>query len=371
MTYEELQKVIESIEGLDEEAGEKAADRQAALAKPPGSLGLLEDISVQMAGITGKVKNEIRKSCVVVMCADNGVAEEGISSAPQSVTLAQTINFTRRLTGVGALCEGFGSNLLIIDVGIKGKVPEGLYTREMFSDTYKVVDRKIASGTKNLAREDAMTGEQALKAVEIGLEAAEAVKREGCQIFGIGEMGIGNTTTSAAVLSAITGKPAAVTVGRGGGITDESLDRKRQIVDAAMRKSGGQAILSVLAQSGGFDLAAMAGAFIGAAVQRLPVVIDGYISAVAALAAARLAPGCEAYMFASHKSCEPGYDLAIEALGLKPYLQLDMRLGEGSGCPLAFKIIEGACNAMNRMATFEEAQINDDYLEEIRKGGCF
>lgn len=371
MTQQELQEKIDSIEPLDEKAMEAARQRQADLAKPPGSLGKLEDISVQMAGITGQVKNKITKHCVAVFCADNGVVEENIASAPQSVTLAQTINFTRRLTGVGALAESFGSELLIVDVGINGTVPRELYTDTPFSDTHKIVNRRIADGTKNLAQEAAMTEEQTLRAVEIGLEMADAVKKEGYSVFGVGEMGIGNTTTSAAVLSAITGQPALHTVGKGGGITDDSFARKREIVDQILKNYEGKDILTILAAAGGFDIAAMAGAFIGAAVNRIPVVIDGYISVVAALVASKLAPACTAYMFASHKSFEQGYAIALEALGLDSYLHMNMRLGEGSGCPLAFKIMEGACGVMCNMATFAEAEINDDYLEEIRKGDCF
>ncbi|MCI7304290.1 nicotinate-nucleotide--dimethylbenzimidazole phosphoribosyltransferase [Ihubacter massiliensis] len=371
VTNQELQDVIKTIAPLNQEAMEKARSRQQSLAKPPGSLGLLEDISIQMAGVTGKVNNHIEKTCVVVMCADNGVVEENVSSAPQSVTLAQTINFTRRLTGVGALSESFGSELLIVDVGINGSIPQNLYTETPFSDTHKIVNRRIAKGTRNLTRENAMTEEQTLRAVEIGLEMAAAVKEKGYDIFGIGEMGIGNTTTSAAVLSALTGESAAKTVGKGGGIVDSSFARKKEIVDEALSRCRGLSPLSVLSRVGGFDLAAMTGAFLGAAVSRLPVVIDGYISAVAALTASRIAPACVSYMFPSHSSYERGYRLAMEGLGLMPYLDLKMRLGEGSGCPLAFKIIEGACGVMNRMATFEEAEINDDYLEEIRRGDCF
>ncbi len=371
MTERELKQAADSIGRLDEKAMDAARQRQESLAKPPGSLGILEDISVQMAGITGQVNNEIQKTCVVVMCADNGVVEENISSAPQSVTLAQTINFTRRLTGVGALAAGFGSELLIVDVGINGEVPEGLYTQKPFSDTHKIVNRRIARGTRNLAKEPAMTKQQALQAIGIGLEMADAVKQEGYGVFGIGEMGIGNTTTSAAILSAVTGRPASRTVGRGGGILAESFIRKQEIVEAVRSRCQGKDMLSVLAEAGGFDIAAMAGAFIGAAIHRLPVVIDGYISAVAALTASRLAPACVPYMFASHWSYEPGYELAVGELGLAPFLSLRMRLGEGSGCPLAFQIMRGACHVMNHMATFEEARINDDYLEEIRKGDCF
>lgn len=371
MTEGELKQAVDSIEALDEKAMEAARQRQSSLAKPPGSLGVLEDISVQMAGITGQVKNEIKKTCVLVMCADNGVVEENVASAPQSVTLAQTINFTRRLTGVGALAESFGSDLLIVDVGINGNVPKVLYTQEPFSDTRKIVNRRIADGTRNLAKGPAMTRQQALRALGIGLEMAAAVKQAGYSVFGIGEMGIGNTTTSAAVLSAATGHPADRTVGKGGGIVEESFARKQRIVEAAVKRCQGKDMLDILAEVGGFDIAAMAGAFIGAAVNRVPAVIDGYISAAAALAASKLAPACVPYMFASHESYEQGYQLAMKELGLSPFLNLRMRLGEGSGCPLAFNIMKGACGIMNHMATFAEAEINDDYLEEIRKGDCF
>jgi len=371
MTEQELWETIGRIEGPDQEAMEQAGKRQASLAKPPGSLGLLEEISVRLAGITGNVKNQIGKSCVLIMCADNGVVSEGVSSAPQSVTLAQAMNFTRRLTGVGALAEGFGSELLIVDVGMNGAVPEGLSAKVPFSDTHKIINRRIANGTGNLAVESAMTREEALSAVGTGVEMARAIKEQGFSIFGVGEMGIGNTTTSAALLSALTGAPAEETVGKGGGITDRSFARKKEIVGQAVGRCEGKDVLGTLAETGGLDLAAMAGAFIGAAVYKLPAVIDGYVSVTAALAAARLAPGAEAYWFPSHKSFERGYQTAARALGMEPYLALQMRLGEGSGCPLAFQIIEGACHVMNRMATFEEAQINDGYLEEIRKGDCF
>lgn len=371
MNEKELFDLTRTITELDKAAMKAAETRQETLAKPPGSLGLLESLSVHIAGITGKVKNSIGKSCVVVMCADNGVVEENVSSAPQSVTLAQTINFTRRLTGVGALAAGFDSDLLIVDVGINGTVPAGLYTDTPFADTHKIVNRRIRAGTRNLAKEDAMTRAEVLQALAVGLEMGEAVKREGFSIFGIGEMGIGNTTTSAAVLSAITGQSPEKTVGKGGGITDESFARKHEIVEKAVARCEGEDIIGILAAVGGLDIAAMAGAFIGAAIHRIPVVIDGYISAVSALVAGEIAPASKAYMMASHKSYERGYTAAIKALGMEPYLALEMRLGEGSGCPLAFKIIEGACNVMCNMATFEEAEINDHYLEEIRKGDCF
>lgn len=388
--FETIVRTIKKIKKTDKSAMKLAEKRQASLAKPPGSLGGLEDISIRMAGITGNVKNEIKKPCVAVFCADNGVADEGISSAPQSVTMAQTVNFTRRLTGVGTLAKSFGSELLIVDMGVKHQIPEILYDDVPLRDTHKIVNRRIRACTDNLAKGPAMSREEALRCVNTGIEMAEAVKNAGYDILGIGEMGIGNTTTSAAVLSAITGKAASETCGRGGGVNDAGFLRKKQIVDEASeayRAKGGllamhrrsenfeaaevHDMIDVLSSMGGFDICAMTGAFIGAAACRLPVVIDGYISVVAALSAYTMAPESREYMFASHKSYEKGYNLAVEILGLKPFMALDMRLGEGSGCPIAFEVIRGACDVMRNMATFEEAEINDSYLEEIRQGDCF
>jgi nicotinate-nucleotide--dimethylbenzimidazole phosphoribosyltransferase len=379
MKEKELFQLINSIEDLDREAMEIARKREESLAKPPGSLGRLEDIAVQLSGITGNLHNSAEKACIVIMCSDNGVVEEGVSSAPQFVTLAQTINFTRRLTGVGTLAKFFDTDLLVVDLGINANLPKELLVKDALEKsgpeirvTDKIVDRKIRKSTNNLAKEPAMTREEAVEAILTGIEMAREIKRAGYTIFGVGEMGIGNTTTSSAILSALTGLPASETVGKGGGITDQSFARKKEIIDMVTEKYGfrGQGdidVIDVLAKMGGFDVAAMAGAFLGAAIYKLPVVIDGFISIVAAYAATRLAPLAKGYLIASHVSKEQGYGHALSALGLPPMLNLELRLGEGSGCPLAFQIVRGACAVMNHMATFAEAEINDDYLEEIRK----
>ncbi len=385
MTKETFFAQINEIEPADAAAMEEAAERQAKLAKPPGSLGVLEELAIKMAGITGRVKNTIDKTCVAVMCADNGVAEEGVASAPQSVTRAQTINFTRRLTGVGALAESFGSELLIVDLGVKDPIPQELYINNPLEDTHKIVDRRMRAGTWNIAKGPAMAFAEALQCIETGMEMANALKEAGYDLIGAGEMGIGNTTTSAAVLSALTGLDAEETCGRGGGVNDAGFLKKKEIVDAVSQPYRStefgesldtltdvrNAVLEILATVGGFDICAMTGLYLGAARNQLPVVIDGYISAVAALAAYMMAPDCVSYMFASHKSWEKGYMHAMNHLGLRPFLDLDMRLGEGSGCPIAFEVLRGACDVMCHMATFEEAEINDDYLDEIREGDCF
>ncbi len=357
-----LQEVLRQIAPADEMAVAAAWERQQHLAKPPGSLGELEEISIRLSGVTGKVNNRVEKTRIYVLAADNGVVEEGVSSAPQSVTLSQTINLTRGVTGASALAAYFGDELMVVDVGVNARI-----------NCPAVLDRKIAMGTKNLAREPAMTRQQCLQALLTGVELSRQAKQDGVELLGVGEMGIGNTTTSAAVLSVLLGLPAQEVTGRGGGITQESFARKKSIIDRAiqMLQPDPADPVDILSKVGGFDLAAMCGVFLGAAQNHIPVVIDGFISVVAALCAVRLQKNAGDYMFPSHASFEPGYSLAIQELGLKPYLQLQMRLGEGSGCPIAFRVIQAAAAAMNRMATFEEAAINDDYLDEIRKKDSF
>lgn len=382
---------------LREDGMEAARRRQHSLAKPTGALGRLEDISIQLAGITGQVKNRMERRAIVVFCADNGVVAQGVASAPQSVTRAQTINFTRGLTGVSSMAAHFGIDLLVVDVGVKLPIPDSLLTMDMTAHvcdetgcglalTRSIVNRRIAPGTRDLSQGPAMRREEALAAILTGVEAAEAIKRCGYDVLGVGEMGIGNTTSSACVLSALLDCPAEKVVGRGGGLSDAGLATKRAVVSAAVRRcrqrglgpcrfdsdaAGTDQVLDILAEVGGFDICAMAGAFLGAARYRLPVVIDGYISAVAALAAVCLAPHVRGYLFGSHTSREPGFRMAMEALGVPAYLDLGMRLGEGSGCPLAFYVLDAACATMNGMATYEEGAIDADYLQEAEKGTFF
>lgn len=371
-----LFELIGQIQGPDEEAMKSAKERQDYLAKPPGSLGRLEDISIKIAGITGKAtNNDVTRQCVAIMCADNGVVAEGVASAPQSVTLSQTINFTRRYTGVSSMAKYFGIDLLVTDVGVAMEIPQELYTDSMLTEDgripVKIVNRRIANGTRNLAKEAAMTRAEAVQAILTGIEAAEAIKKAGIQIFGVGEMGIGNTTTSSAVLSALTGVKAEDVVGRGGGLNDDGLAKKIKIVNDAVNSWCMGDPIEKLAKVGGFDICAMVGAYLGAGIYRIPVVIDGLISIVAACVAKELNPRVVDFMFASHKSYEIGYNVAMDRLGLRPMFDLGMRLGEGSGCPIAFKIIEAAVGSMNLMKSLEEASIDGDYLEEIRRENLF
>ena len=347
------------IEPLDEAAMTAARARQAQLAKPPGSLGRLEDLSVQLAGITGKVHNRIEKKHLLVFAADNGVVAEGVSSAPQSVTLMQAINLTRHKTGASTLCKHFGCEITVCDVGVNAEIKE-----------QKVLNRKIAFGTGNILRGPAMTRQQCIKAIQTGFALALETDAD---VIGIGEMGIGNTTTSSAVLSVLLEADVEAVTGRGGGITDQSFLKKKQVIkDAiAINNPNKNDAIDVLAKVGGFDIAAMCGAFLGCAEKRCPVVIDGFISAVAALCAYKLCPEAVGYFIPSHASYEIGYRLAMDAMGLQPIFLLGMRLGEGSGCPLAFEVLSAACAIINDMATFDQAGIDDGYLDEIREGDKF
>lgn len=354
-----LSDIIREITPLDETAMTKARQRQAQLAKPPGSLGRLEDLSIQLAGITGKVHNKIEKKHLLVFAADNGVVAEGVSSAPQSVTLMQTINLTRHKTGASTLCKHFGCEITVCDVGVNADIKEP-----------KVLNHKIAYGTQNVVQGPAMTREQALQAIMTGIDLA---RNTDADVIGIGEMGIGNTTTSSAVLSVLLNADVETVTGRGGGITDASYLKKKQVIKTAIdvNKPDKNDVIDVLAKVGGFDLAAMCGAFIGAAATHRPVVIDGFISAVAALCAYQLCPQAVQYFIPSHASYEIGYRIAMDAMDLEPVFLLGMRLGEGSGCPLAFEILSAACAIMNDMATFDQAGIDDGYLDEIRQGDKF
>lgn len=353
LIYETLQK----ISPPDPSAMDAARARQSSLAKPPRSLGQLEELSIRLSGITGNIYSRADKRRVIVFASDNGIVEEGVASAPQSVTLAQTINIARGLTGVGVIARHYHTQTDVIDLGVNAD----------FSHP-GVRNEKIAYGTKNFAKEPAMTREQAERAICIGIEAVRRAKQDGIQIIGIGEMGIGNTSTSSAVLCALLGVPAEETVSRGGGVNDTGFLRKKEVIDRAiaLHEPDPSDPIDVLAKVGGFDLCGMTGAFLCAAAERIPVVVDGFISAVAALCAARIQPLCAAYMIPSHASMERGYGMAMRALGLKPMLTLDMRLGEGSGCPIAFEIVSTALDIIENMATFEEAAIDDGYLSEIR-----
>ena len=401
-----LKGLVHEIGCIDQEAMNRAKERQRRLAKVPGSLGRLEEISVRLAGMTGNVTgNDVSRQGIVFFCADNGVVEEGVASAPQSVTRSQMINFTRGVTGMSSMAKYFGIPVLTVDMGTKTPAPAGMYTAAMRvpgaeADPPKIVDRRIAPGTRNMSRGRTMTEEQAVRGILTGFEAVNAMKAAGITLLGVGEMGIGNTTTASALLAAASEIPAEMLVGRGGGLSDAGMAKKvtvvQDAVDRCMKNRPAPAdssgcrrccdeddwdivpvtadpdlALHLLSELGGFDLCAMTGCYLGAARNRMPVVIDGFISIVAAVMAREIQPLVTHYMFASHKSTEVGYNTAMERLGLKPMFDLGMRLGEGSGCPVAFKIMEAGCASMDLMKTLAEGSIDAGYLEEIKKGNFF
>ena len=356
MLEQQLMEYIAAVPDLDRAAMAQAARRQAELAKPPGSLGKLEEYAVRLAGLTGQVCPTADVCRVAVFAADNGVVAEGVSITPPGVTLRQSAQMTRRKTGMSAMADFFGDSVVVYDVGIAGRTPPA------------VVDCKLRHGTGNIAVEPAVTRREAIEAVGVGLEAARQAKRDGVQALGIGEMGIGNTTTSAAVLAALTGRAAFEVTGRGAGLTDAAFAKKKEVVARALARHKPEKtdVLDVLCKVGGLDIAAMCGAYIGCAGERIAAVADGYISAVAALCAVRLCPRVQGALFLSHASCEPGYAVAAQELGQEPCLALNMRLGEGSGCVLLFRVLQAACAAMSGMATFAQAAIDEGYLAPLR-----
>ncbi|MBN1068766.1 nicotinate-nucleotide--dimethylbenzimidazole phosphoribosyltransferase [Clostridium botulinum] len=353
-----LREIISNIDSVDKNVMEKAKERMNSLAKPLNSLGKLEEMSIRLSGITGSIKNTLDKRAIIIMCSDNGVVEEGVSSCPQSVTLSQTINFTKGLTGVAVLAKANNTDLKVIDVGINSDFNHPL-----------VLNRKIRKSTNNISKENAMTYEEAINAILVGIEAVKNAKEEGYKILGVGEMGIGNTSTSSAVISSLTGCKVEDVVGYGGGILEKAYKKKIEVVKKSIEinKPKKDDPIDILSKVGGFDIAAMVGVFLGAAYYKIPIVIDGFISVVSALVAFRLNHKTKEYMFTSHSSKEIGFKIAMKELELEAILNLDMGLGEGSGCPLAFSIMDSACAIMNNMATFAEAEINDSYLDELRK----
>lgn len=343
-----LQHALDSIDGLHTDIIAKAQARLDNLTKPLGSLGRLEDIVKQIAGITGEVFPRVDKKTVVIMCADNGVFDEGVSSCPKSVTASVTRNFMKGFTGINVLTRHAGADICVVDIGVDDDL-----------DCEGILNRKIRKGTWNIAKGNAMTREEAIQAIEAGIEIVRELKQQGVNLLGTGEMGICNTTTSSAIAAVLTDAGLEELVGKGSGLTKEGLENKVEVVRKAIETNNPdrEDPLDVLSKLGGFDIAGLAGCFIGAAAYRVPILIDGFISSAAALVAVKLKPGVKDYILPSHGSAEPGSKAVMKALGFEPYLNLGMRLGEGTGAALAFNIIDAAFAAYTRMGTFGDAQI--------------
>ena len=352
-----IEDIIAGIQPLNRNAMTAAAKRLDSLIKPIGSLGKLEELAVHLAGITGDWTPRLSGKVIIVMCADNGVYAEGVSPAPQIVTLMQAANFKKGITGVGVLSKLSQSDLAVIDIGVNSDV-----TSENF------LDRKIRKGTHNLAEKPAMSRQEVLQAIEIGFDEVRKLHENGYSVIGTGEMGLGNTTTSSLVLMALTGCSVGEATGKGAGLTEEAFLHKKNVVRNAfeLHRPSADDPIGVLEKVGGFDIAGLVGVYLGAAYFRLPVVIDGVISATAALLAFHLCGKTRDFMIPSHCSEEPGHVMAMKKLGLSPYFHLGMRLGEGSGCPLTFLLIDAAQNIINDMATFDEVAMDNSKMVDIR-----
>lgn len=341
---------LPEIPPFDPAAAEAARLRQLTLTKPPGSLGRLEELSIRLAGMTGLSRPRFSHKTVIIMAGDHGVCAEGVSAYPSEVTRQMVYNFLHGGAAINVLARQAGARVVIADLGVAGDFPplDGL------------VQLKVGHGTGNFARERAMTAGQAAQAVQTGLEIARQEIAVGADLIATGEMGIGNTTAASAMTAAFTGLPARQVTGRGTGIDDAGWQRKVQVIETALALHQPDPTngLDVLCKVGGYEIAGLAGVIIAAAAQRVPVVLDGFISTAAALAAFRMAPGVQPYLVASHRSVEIGHAAVLQALGLQPLLDIDLRLGEGSGAVLAFQLVEAATRILDEMATFEEAGVS-------------
>ncbi len=346
----QLDEITANIQPPDAEAMEVARRRLDCLTKPHGSLGRLEDLAVQIAGIRGGFEKPLQKKLIVTMAADHGVVAEGVSAYPQEVTLQMVMNFLNGGAAINVLARHYGVRVLVVDMGVAADMPERA----------GLVVKKIAPGSGNIAREPAMTRAQALASLLAGATVVEDELKKGLDILGVGEMGIGNTTPAAAIAAALTGCTLEQAVGRGTGVDDDGLTRKKDAVRRALlvNKPGAGDGLDVLQKVGGFEIGGMAGAMLAAAAARVPVMLDGFISTAAAMIAAVIAPQIKPYLIASHCSHENGHRLMLDWLEKSPLAALNLRLGEGTGAAMGISLAEAAVKIMNEMATFEEAGVS-------------
>jgi len=347
-----LETTLNEIRPVDAAARRAVGDRLDSLTKPPGSLGRLESLAVELAGMQATERPRAARKLVVVMAADHGVCAEGISAYPQAVTAQMVANFNAGGAAINVLARHAGARVVVVDLGVAGAIP-GRGHR----------DHRIAAGTRNLSHEPAMTPAQARQAVEIGIGLAQAEAAAGLDLLAGGDMGIGNTTASSILTALLTQAASTAVVGPGTGIEGEALARKRSVVAAAVAQQAGWRAeqrdpgLHLLAAVGGFEIAGLAGLMLGAASRGVPFVLDGFITTAAALVAVVICPAVREFLIASHQSAEPGHALALAHLGLQPLLQWQLRLGEGSGAALVFPLLDAACKIVAEMATFAEAGV--------------
>lgn len=350
-----INEVIVGLQELDAAAMEEAKAYQDNLTKPPGSLGVLEQIAIRLAGITREASLKHLQKAVIVMAADHGVTAEGVSAFPAEVTEQMVYNFIAGGAAINVLARQADAQVVVVDIGVKAKI-----------DHPDVVDRKIKAGTDNMVDGPAMSRAEAEAALLVGIDIANDLVASGVTLLATGDMGIGNTTASSAIVSILSRLPVADVVGAGTGMDREGIGRKVKVIERAIatnHPNPGEP-LDVLAKVGGLEIAGLTGVILGAAAARVPVLIDGFISGAAALAAAKLAPLTVNYMFASHQSVEPGHRRALSEVGLCPMLHMDMRLGEGTGAVLAMNLFEAAIHITEEMATFAEAGVTESQEAE-------
>lgn len=339
------------IDLINEEAAAQAQQRLNRLTKPLGSLGRLEDLAKQLAGILGTASPSMQDKVIITMAADHGVADEGVSAYPKVVTPQMVLNFLRGGAAINVLAKAAGARVLVVDMGVAAALPAHPH----------LISRKIGYGTKNMAVGPAMSRSEARAAIEAGLAIATEAVAEGAAVIGTGDMGIGNTTASSALVAAMTRQDPQVVTGRGTGVDEATYRKKVAVIQQALavNRPDPSNPLDVLAKVGGFEIAGLVGVILGGAQARRPVVIDGFISGASALIASALEPRVKAYLIAAHRSQEPGHRIVLERLGLRPLLELDLRLGEGTGAALAMPLLEAACHILTDMATFEDAGVSE------------
>lgn len=353
---EKIDNIINAIEDLDSQAMIAAKERQDQLTKPQGSLGVLEEISIRLAGITGNPRPHIDKKVVIVMAGDHGVVAEGVSAFPSEVTPQMVANFAAGGAGINVISRHVGASVKVVDIGVAADISEPFALQE-----------KVRRGTNNMAQGPAMTRVEALESILTGVKVAEAEIEAGADILAMGDMGIGNTTASTAILAALSELNLEEITGRGTGVDDNTLQIKMNAIRRALEINQPEKNdpIDVLAKVGGLEIGGLAGVVLGAAKNRIPVVVDGFISGAGALIATKLAPKSVNYMFASHVSVEPGHQLILREIGLTPMLHMNMRLGEGTGAALAINLIDVACKIINEMATFSEAGVAEKEEKEL------
>jgi nicotinate-nucleotide--dimethylbenzimidazole phosphoribosyltransferase len=347
---------VRSRGGLDVAAMAATAEIVDRLTKPPGSLGRLEWLATWLAGVTGDPRASIGGREIVVAAADHGVTRQGVSAYPADVTAQMVANFVSGGAAINVLARQVGASVTVIDVGVAGPIPEvPADTRE----GGRLIDRRVRDGSGDMTVEAAMDRDEAVAAITVGLEVVEELRQRGVDLVAVGEMGIGNTTAASAVTAVFTGAPVASVTGRGTGIDDAGVERKRGVIDKALALHRPDAAdpVGVLAAVGGLEIAALSGVLLGAVGAGIPVVLDGFITGAAALIVVGLAPDAAPRMLAAHRSVEPGHAVALDRLGLEPVLDLNLRLGEGTGAALAIGLIDAAIAIRDEMATFASAGI--------------